>query len=56
MIEQHHILNAVADLLNEGTIKSTINQKLNGLTVHNLKYAHALLESGKAIGKIVIKF
>ena len=56
MIEQHHILNTIADLLNEGTIKSTINQTLNGFTVDNLKQAHTILESGKAIGKIVIKF
>ncbi|HEX5151649.1 MAG TPA: zinc-binding alcohol dehydrogenase family protein [Parafilimonas sp.] len=56
MIEQHHILNKIAGMLDEGTIRSTINQTLNELTVENLKQAHALLESGKAIGKIVIKF
>jgi NADPH2:quinone reductase len=56
MIEQHHILNKVAGLLDEGIVKSTINQTLDGFTVNNLKQVHALLESGKAIGKIVIKF
>jgi len=56
MIEQHHILNKVAGLFDEGIIKSTINQTLNGFTVDNLKQVHALLESGKAIGKIVIKY
>jgi NADPH2:quinone reductase len=56
MIEQHHILNTIADLLDDGTIKTTINQTLNGLTVDNLKQAHTLLESGKTIGKMVIKF
>lgn len=56
MIEQHHILNKVADLLDEGVLKNTLNQTLNGLTAENLKKAHQLLESGKTIGKIAIKF
>ncbi|WP_431241270.1 zinc-binding alcohol dehydrogenase family protein [Flavobacterium sp. P21] len=56
MIEQHHILNKVADLLDQGILKTTLNQTLNGLTADNLKKAHQLLESGRTIGKIAIKF
>ena len=56
MIEQHHILNKIADLLDDGTLIPTLSETLNGLSVENLKKVHALLESGKAIGKIVIKF
>ncbi|WP_426485437.1 zinc-binding alcohol dehydrogenase family protein [Flavobacterium sp. 2] len=56
MIEQHHILNKVADLLDNGILKTTLNETLNGLTADNLKKAHQLLESGKTIGKIAIKF
>lgn len=56
MIEQHYILNKVADLLDEGVLKTTLNQTLNGFTAANLKSAHELLESGKTIGKIAIKF
>jgi len=56
MIEQHHILNKVADLLDEGVLKTTLNLTLNGLTADNFKKAHQLLESGKTIGKIAIKF
>ncbi|RED22614.1 NADPH2:quinone reductase [Flavobacterium cutihirudinis] len=56
MIEQHHILNKVADLLDEGVLKTTLNVTLNGLTADNLKKAHELLESGKTIGKIAIKY
>ena len=55
MIEQHNILNTIAGLLDDGTLTSTLTQTLNGLTVENIKKVHALLESGKAIGKIVIK-
>jgi len=56
MIEQHNILNIVADLLEDGILKTTLNTTLNGLTAENLKKAHELLESGKTIGKIAIKF
>jgi NADPH:quinone reductase len=56
MIEQHNILNKLADLLDSGVIKSTLNTTLNGLTTENFKEAHRLLESGKIIGKIAITF
>jgi NADPH:quinone reductase len=55
MIAQHHILNKLADLLENGTIQSTLKTTLNGLTVSNFKEAHKLLESGSTIGKIAIK-
>lgn len=54
--EQHNILNKIADLLDDGTLKTTLNQTLIGLTADNFKKAHELLESGKTIGKIAIKF
>jgi len=56
MIEQHNILNIVADLLDDGILKTTLNTTLNGFTAENLKKAHELLESGRTIGKIAIKF
>ncbi|MEG2101988.1 MAG: zinc-binding alcohol dehydrogenase family protein [Flavobacterium sp.] len=55
MIEQHNILNKIADLLDAGILKTTLNETLIGLTADNLKKAHQLLESGKTIGKIAIK-
>lgn len=55
MIEQHHILTKLGKLLDEKIIKSTLNETLNGFSVENLKEAHRKLESGKTIGKIVIK-
>ncbi|MBO9585048.1 MAG: zinc-binding alcohol dehydrogenase family protein [Flavobacterium sp.] len=56
MVEQHNILNIVADLLDDGILKTTLNTTLNGFSAENLKKAHELLESGKTIGKIAIKF
>lgn len=54
--EQHNILNKITDLLDDGTLKTTLNETLIGLTADNFKKAHELLESGKTIGKIAIKF
>lgn len=51
---QHALLNRVADLLDEGTIISTVNNKGGDLTVANLRSAHELQESGAAIGKTVL--
>lgn len=56
IIRQHEILNHIADLLDEGTLKSTLTTTLNGFTVENLKEAHKMQESGKTIGKTVILF
>lgn len=56
MERQHEILNHLADLLDNGTIKSTLSKTLNGFTVENLKEAHRLQESGKRIGKTVIVY
>ncbi|MFB9053650.1 zinc-binding alcohol dehydrogenase family protein [Formosa undariae] len=54
--KQHEILNTIADLLDAGTLKSTLTTTLKGFTVDNLKEAHRMQESGKSIGKTVIAF
>ncbi len=56
MIEQHFILDRVAELLDEGVLETTHTHTLHGLTADNFKQAHAQLESGKTIGKWVITF
>jgi NADPH2:quinone reductase len=55
MIEQHHILNKVANLIDEGVLVHTLTQTLNGLSAATLKQAHEQLESGTTIGKLAIK-
>jgi NADPH2:quinone reductase len=42
---QHVILNHLAELLDNGTIKSTLTTTLEGFTVENLKEAHSMQES-----------
>lgn len=56
MIEQHHILDKVADLYDEGVLISTLKTTLYGLSAETLKKAHAQLESGTTIGKLAIQF
>lgn len=54
MDEQHKLLNKVADLLDNGTLISTVNHHSGALNEANLRAAHELQESGKAIGKTVL--
>ena len=55
MIAQHHLLNDVADLIDKGVLRSTMDQAFGTINAANLKRAHALLESGKSRGKIVLE-
>ena len=55
MIEQHNLLNRVAELIDAGTLKTTVGEHFGVINAANLRRAHALLESGKAKGKIVLE-
>lgn len=54
MIEQHRLLNYVADEIDAGRLKSTVSDTLSPINAENLRKAHALLESGKARGKLTL--
>ena len=54
MLEQHHLLNRVAGLVDEGKIRTTVNKVLKPINAKNLKAAHAEIESRHTIGKIVL--
>lgn len=56
MQRQHDILNHLAQLLEDGTLQTTLTTTFKGFSVENLKEAHKLQESGKSIGKNVIVF
>jgi zinc-binding alcohol dehydrogenase family protein len=55
MVAQHHLLNDVADLIDKGVLRSTLDQSFGTINAANLKRAHALLESGTSRGKIVLE-
>lgn len=54
MDEQYKLLNRVADLLDDGTLTSTVNRNNGPLSVETLRDAHEFQESGMAIGKTVL--
>jgi NADPH2:quinone reductase len=55
MIGQHSLLNDVSDLIDKGVLRTTLDQSFGTINAANLKRAHALLESGKSRGKIVLE-
>jgi len=55
MAAQHRLLDALADLVDEGAVRSTAQLHLGSINAANLRRAHALAESGTAQGKIVLE-
>ncbi|HEY0329232.1 MAG TPA: zinc-binding alcohol dehydrogenase family protein [Rhodopseudomonas sp.] len=55
MIAQHHLLNDVANLIDNGVLRTTLQRSLGTINAANLKKAHALIESGKSVGKVVLE-
>lgn len=55
ILEQHHLLNRIAELIDQGKIVTTLNQILSPINAENLRKAHAQIESGTTIGKIVLE-
>jgi zinc-binding alcohol dehydrogenase family protein len=55
MIAQYRILTEMALLVDAGVIRTTVNENFGQINAANLKRAHALIESGKSRGKIVLE-
>ncbi|WP_340681152.1 zinc-binding alcohol dehydrogenase family protein [Paraglaciecola sp.] len=55
MIEQHNLLNKVAQLVDQGRLKTTLGKNMGDINAENLRRAHQLSESNQAIGKIVLE-
>jgi zinc-binding alcohol dehydrogenase family protein len=54
MIEQHRLLTKVAEMVDAGQIRTTLSEEFGRINSVNLKRAHALIESGRSTGKIVL--
>jgi NADPH2:quinone reductase len=52
---QGALLNEVAGLVDAGTLRTTLAEVLGPIDAATLKRAHALIESGKARGKVVLE-
>lgn len=55
MIAQHFILGRLADLVDEGRIKTPLRHHLGPLSAANLIRAHRMIEEGHVCGKIVLE-
>lgn len=54
MIEQHHLLNKVAELADAGRLRPVTTCTLTPITRETLREAHGLIETGRTLGKIVL--
>ncbi|MCB1925889.1 MAG: zinc-binding alcohol dehydrogenase family protein, partial [Gammaproteobacteria bacterium] len=55
MVAQHALLDDVAQLVDNGVIRTTLADHFGTINAANLRRAHALIESGRARGKIVLE-
>jgi zinc-binding alcohol dehydrogenase family protein len=54
MQEQHSLLDEAARLVEAGVLRTTLTEQLGPLSVDTLRAAHAKVESGQMIGKVVL--
>jgi NADPH2:quinone reductase len=54
MVEQHELLDRVAEMIDEGTIQTTLTQELGPINAETLREAHRLVEAGRMVGKVVV--
>jgi len=54
LASQHEILDTAARLVDEGVLRSTVTERAGPLSAASLRAAHAKLESGRMIGKLVL--
>ncbi|WP_428486980.1 zinc-binding alcohol dehydrogenase family protein [Rhodopila sp.] len=55
MAAQGDLLNEVARVVDNATLRTTLGDHLGSINAANLKRAHALIESGRACGKVVLE-
>ena len=55
MMEQHRLLNEISSLVDSGEIRTTVTEVLSPISAANLRKAHAQIESGRTVGKIVLE-
>jgi NADPH:quinone reductase len=55
MAAQGALLNEIARLVDAGTLRTTLSERFGPINAASLRRAHALVESGRAMGKIVLE-
>ena len=51
---QHRLLKRVSRMVDEGQLRTTLSEQFGTINAANLKRAHALVESGRSTGKVVL--
>jgi len=54
MQRQHELLERVSALVDAGTLRSTANEHFGAINAANLRRAHALVQSHRSRGKVVL--
>jgi len=54
MAQQHRILSEISKLVDQGVLRTTFRENYGPINAANLRRGHATMESGQAIGKIVL--
>ena len=52
---QHEILETIADLVDAGTLRTTMTNNIGRIDAAHLRKAHALVEGARTLGKIVLE-
>ena len=55
MVAQHDLLARTAELVDSGAVRTTLTQRLEGLTPENLQRAHDEVADGHMVGKVVLE-
>ncbi|WP_027857901.1 zinc-binding alcohol dehydrogenase family protein [Marinobacterium jannaschii] len=55
MDQQRQLLNRVAELIDSGELITTVGEELGRIDAETLRQAHSLIETGRAIGKVVLQ-
>ena len=55
IIAQHQLLTEIATLIDQKTITTTLGEHYGAITAETLRKAHTQLETGRAVGKIVLE-
>jgi len=55
MVEQHNLLNEISKLIDAGKLRTTTAEGFGTIDAENLRRAHAQIETGRTIGKVVLE-
>ncbi|MDB6078114.1 MAG: Zinc-type alcohol dehydrogenase-like protein [Akkermansiaceae bacterium] len=55
MVEQQRLLNSISKMVDKGELISTANEVMKPINAANLQKAHAKIEQGHTVGKIVLE-